>query len=95
MAEDVGLLTDDATKANAWMGDDTTWRDVYSAQPIDYLELVSNGETPAWDKNLEKFVAKGEESSQVEAEVSYSTPDTSTDTTTTVEDNKEDDELPF
>ena len=71
MAEDVSLLTDDKTKAKAWLADTTTWKDVYKAQPMEYLQIIANGDTPVWDKNLQKFIAKGEET---EAEATYSKP---------------------
>jgi hypothetical protein len=95
MSEDVSLLTEDATKAKAWMSDTTTWKDIYKAQPVEYLEIIANGDTPVWDKGLQKFISKGEEG---EAEVSYSTPTNTTVETTTSEattsgDNE--DELPF
>jgi len=63
MAEDTGVLTDPKSEnAKNWMGDDVTWKDVYKAQPLDYVQLIADGETPQWDKNLEKFVAKGDDS---------------------------------
>lgn len=72
MSEDVSLLTDDSEKANTWMNDDITWKDIYKAQPIEYLEIIANGDTPVWDKGLQKFIAKGEEG---ESEASFSLPD--------------------
>ena len=44
------------------MGDTTSWKEVYKAQPLDYVQLIADGETPQWDKNLSKFVAKGDDS---------------------------------
>jgi hypothetical protein len=97
MSEDVSLLTEDATKAKAWMSDTTTWKDIYKAQPKEYLQIIANGDTPQWDKGLQKFVAKGEEG---EMEASFSQPTTTPTTPTTTnteaastDDNE--DELPF
>lgn len=61
MAEDQNVLTDPKSEqAKTWMSDETIWRDVYSAPPMEYLELIAEGETPLWDKNLGKFIAKGD-----------------------------------
>jgi len=61
MAEDQNVLTDPKSEqAKTWMSDETVWKDVYSAPPIEYLELIADGETPLWDKNLGKFIAKGD-----------------------------------
>jgi hypothetical protein len=101
MAEDPGMLTEDVTTAKTWVGDTTSWKDVYSAQPLDYVQLIADGEIPQWDKNLERFVAKGDES---EGESSFGgtkteTPVEKTETSTSTEsktiDNTEDDEMPF
>ena len=99
MSEDVSLLTEDTTKANKWLADKTTWKDIYKAQPIEYLQIIANGETPVWDKGLSKFVAKGDEG---EGEISFSTTTETTtkadmpDMTNTESSNKgDDDELPF
>lgn len=96
MAEDVSLLTDDATKAKAWLSDKTTWRDIYKAQPTEYLQIIANGDTPVYDKGLQKFVAKGDEG---EAVATYSKPTGKTVVTATSEaetsDDDNEDELPF
>jgi hypothetical protein len=106
MTEDPGVLTDpSAPQAKEWMGDDTSWKDVYSAQPLDYIQLIADGEIPQWDKNLERFVAKGDDS---EGESSYkkSTTTTTTESSTPVEktettntpptiDDSKDEEMPF
>ena len=90
MAEDSSMLTKDKAKATAWMKDEMTWKEVYKASPTEYLEIIANGESPVWDKNLKKFVAKGEEVSKKEGTTSakYVAPD--------VDDSDvEDDEMPF
>ena len=95
MSEDVSLLTDDTTKAKAWMADTTTWKDIYKAQPVEYLEIIANGDTPVWDKGLQKFIAKGDD---VEMETSYSKPTSTPEPVAQSEANTSDDnedELPF
>ena len=93
MAEDPSMLTTDKTKANVWMKDETTWKTVYKASPIDYLEIIANGDTPVWDKKLEKFVPKGDET------VKKETTTTSTKYVAPVVDEDVDmdggDEMPF
>lgn len=51
-------LSDNEAKANEWLSDDRTWRDVYSLRNADYLDIVVRGYTPVWSKEQEKFVAK-------------------------------------
>lgn len=98
MSEDVSLLTEDATKAKAWLADKTTWKDIYKAQPTEYLQIIANGDTPVYDKGLQKFVAKGDEG---EAVATYSKPKPSVETVATAtseaetSDDDNDDELPF
>ncbi len=93
LSEDQGILTDPkGAKAKEWMGEETSWKDIYKAQPIDYVQLIADGETPAWDKNLNKFIAKGEDSS--DSETSFkSAPKNEVKTTSKVDDS--DDEQPF
>lgn len=96
MAEDVTVLTDPkSSKAKEWVGDTMTWKEIYKSQPLDYVQLIADGETPMWDKNLEKFVAKGDDN---EPETSFkSTPKKETANTKSspvVEDDYEDEE-PF
>ena len=67
-------LSADATQANAWVSDERTWRDVYNVKPYDYLALIVRNETPVWDKENEKFIAKdteatNEEVSQIASEL--------------------------
>ncbi len=62
MSEDPDVLTDPKSeKAKEWMTDETSWKDVYKAQPLEYVQLIADGETPVWDKNLGKFIAKGDD----------------------------------
>jgi len=55
---DASPLSEDATKVAEWTGDARTWEDVYSVRSYDYLEIIVKGGTPAWDKELKKFVDK-------------------------------------
>jgi len=98
MTEDVSLLTADAKKAKEWLADTTSWKDIYKAQPTEYLQIIANGDVPAWDKATQKFVAKGEEntSEQEERYQPNTNKQTSKPTTTVVEDNEPgEDDLPF
>lgn len=51
-------LSEDSELANKWLADESTWKDVYSVKPYDYLKLVATGKVPAWDKAGEKWVDK-------------------------------------
>lgn len=53
-------LSKDNEKANSWLNDEKTWKDVYSNKTADYLELVVNGKIPVYNKELEKYVEKTE-----------------------------------
>ena len=53
-------LSKDIDKANAWLNDEKTWKDVYSLKTADYLELVVNGKIPVYNKELGKYVEKTE-----------------------------------
>jgi hypothetical protein len=57
-AMDKKVLSADAELAAKWVNDKKTWQDVYSVKDYDYLKIIVNGEVPAWNKRLEKFVAK-------------------------------------
>jgi hypothetical protein len=53
-------LSKDIEKANSWLNDPKTWKDVYSMKSADYLELVVNGKIPVYSKEEGKFVEKVE-----------------------------------
>jgi hypothetical protein len=57
-AMDKKPLSADAELAAKWVNDKKTWQDVYSLKDYDYLKIIVMGEVPAWNKRLEKFVAK-------------------------------------
>ena len=53
-------LSNDVEKANLWLNDEKTWKDVYSLKNADYLELVVNGKIPVYDKDEHRYVEKKE-----------------------------------
>lgn len=53
-------LSRDVDKANSWLNDQKTWKDVYSLKSADYLELVVNGKIPVFNKESGKYVEKVE-----------------------------------
>lgn len=56
---DKSPLSEDESKAKAWLGDTRTWRDgIYAVKSYDYLEIVVRGGVPAWDKVKECWVDK-------------------------------------
>lgn len=53
-------LSKDIDKANEWLNDGKTWKDVYSLKSADYLQLVVDGKIPVYNKELGKYVEKTE-----------------------------------
>lgn len=53
-------LSKDIQKANCWLNDEKTWKDVYSNKTADYLDLVVNGKIPVYNKEMGKFIEKTE-----------------------------------
>ena len=51
-------LSKDYNKAMTWVNDEKTWTDLYSLKPYDYIDLVSNGKVPFFDKNEQKWIDK-------------------------------------
>ena len=56
MYEDPAPLSNDEATAKEWMGDERTWKDVYSQKPVEYLEAISKGLDPVWDSEQKKYV---------------------------------------
>lgn len=54
--EDPSPLHSDPEVAKKWLADTLVWSDVYSKKPEEYLDMVAQGETPKWDKDLKKWV---------------------------------------
>jgi hypothetical protein len=68
-------LSADESMADEWKSDVRTWEDVYSVRGYDYLAIIVKGDTPVWDKTLNKFVGKStlegeKESDNLEDELS-------------------------
>ena len=59
-------LSEDVEKANGWLTDPKTWKDVYSNKTAEYLELVVNGKIPVYNKELGKYVEKTESDAQAQ-----------------------------
>lgn len=55
--DDPSPLHTDKEKAQEWIDDSLVWSDVYAKKTEDYLEMVANGETPRWDRDLGKYVS--------------------------------------
>jgi len=56
MYEDPAPLTTDEATSKEWIGDERTWKDVYSQKPVEYLEAISKGLDPVWDSEQKKYV---------------------------------------
>jgi hypothetical protein len=57
-AEDPTILTEDKDKAKLWFNDTSTWKDVYRAKDITYVEIVAKQQKPVWDKEKKCFVSE-------------------------------------
>tara|TARA_R110001632_G_scaffold139287_1_gene255040 strand:- start:12006 stop:12884 length:879 start_codon:yes stop_codon:yes gene_type:complete len=75
MCDDVTILTSDTAKANDWMGNDETYKDVYAKKSIEYLEIIATNKTPIWDSEQKIYVAEEDkeeaESASLEKEISF------------------------
>jgi hypothetical protein len=59
MSGDESVLTDPKSpEAKEWMGNEETWKDVYSMKPFEYIKIVAEQKTPVWDSELKKYVAE-------------------------------------
>jgi hypothetical protein len=56
MYDDPSPLSTDAELAKKWATDESTWKDVYTRKPLEYLEAISRGESPRWDDSQGKYV---------------------------------------
>jgi len=56
MYDDPTPLSQDAELAKKWINEETTWKDVYSRKPLEYLEAISRGESPRWDDTQGKYI---------------------------------------
>jgi len=73
VAEDPTMLTDDKEKAILWYKDTRTYKDVYKAQDVTYVEIIAKQQKPVWSKVENGWVAeddfKASESSSLEDEI--------------------------
>ena len=60
MPEDAGVLSNDKDKLEAWLNDPMKWEDVYSKPSFEFLEIVTLGEVPYFDKTTDKWISKTE-----------------------------------
>ena len=103
MCDDVTLLTDDTTKANEWIGNDETYKDVYAKKTLEYLEIMATNKTPIWDSEQKIYVAEEDkeeaESASLEKEISFMSDNTSNSNedvvVTELSSGSDEDELPF
>ncbi len=65
LPEDPSPLSADEDQAKKWLEDTLVWSDVYSKKPLEYLEMVANGETPKWDMNTKKWVSNAQAESTI------------------------------
>jgi len=56
MYDDPSKLSEDVEQSDSWKNDLTTWADVYSKKPVEYLEAIARGEVPRWDSESKKYV---------------------------------------
>jgi hypothetical protein len=56
MYDDPSPLHTDKDLMKEWLDDETTWSDVYTKKPEEYLEAIARGETPRWHSELKKYV---------------------------------------
>ena len=106
MAEDPSVLTDPKLpQAKEWMGNQETWRDVYSVKPVEFVNIVAEQKTPVWDSELKKFVAEEDkeekETASLEEEINMMDGLTNEDEkeleveAVSLDSEDSDDELPF
>lgn len=98
-------LSKDINKAMAWVNDEKTWADLYSLKPFEYLELISSGKVPFFNKDAQKWVDKATmsnddiaaaEARKVLENSSITVNATSPiDTTNQLVDDEDGDDLPF
>jgi hypothetical protein len=65
MYDDPSSISEDNNEMLEWVGDEMTWEDVYSKQPVEYLEAIARGETPRWDSEKGGYAYSNNETSEV------------------------------
>ena len=58
------LSTNPAQQAE-WINDPTTWEDVYSKKPVEYLRLVAQGIVPKWNSETKSWGGGDEETADM------------------------------
>jgi hypothetical protein len=107
---DPSTLSEDSEKLEKWLTDERTWEDVYSTKNYDYLAIIVTGGIPVWDKETNSFVDKAtltsddKKSNTDDNEINMGienvkstivTAETKKTVETVVNEEDEDDELPF
>jgi len=87
MYDDPTPLSEDQNLMSEWTNDETTWEDVYSKKPVEYLEAIARGETPVWSSDLGKYVYDDSDSQITETKAVVDN--------TVEKDLEVDEELPF
>jgi hypothetical protein len=96
MYDDPTPLSSDANLAKKWIEDESTWKDVYSRKPLEYLEDISRGESTRWDEYQGKYVYLNTSNSEASfGGATVAKNATVQETSVVVEDDYNDDELPF
>lgn len=96
MYDDPTPLSQDAELAKKWVNDESTWKDVYSRKPLEYLEAISRGESPRWDDTQGKYIYLNSTNDETSFGGSVAAKNTTTQQTAPVlEEEYSDDDLPF
>ena len=96
MYDDPTPLSADENLAKKWANDESTWRDVYSRKPLEYLEAISRGESPRWDESQGKYVYLNSSNDETSFGGSVVAKNATTQQTSViVEEEYSDYELPF
>jgi len=96
MYDDPTPLSQDAELAKKWVNDESTWKDVYSRKPLEYLEAISRGESPRWDDTQGKYIYLNSSNEETSFGGSVAAKNTTTQQTAPVlEEEYSDDDLPF
>lgn len=96
MYDDPTPLSQDAELAKKWVNDESTWKDVYSRKPLEYLEAIARGESPRWDDTQGKYIYLNSTNDETSFGGSVAAKNTTTQQTAPVlEEEYSDDDLPF
>jgi hypothetical protein len=106
--DDASPLSTNPNQQAEWLNDSSTWEEVYSKKPVEYLRLVAQGIVPKWNSETKSWGGGDEETADIGMTVSPNSPgvnqSNSLPTNTTPAfvpvvdpqfDEPEDDDLPF